>query len=132
MGTVAIEYCTLDGSGASVGRAGTHTVIADRPEGKAGGNGLGFNGAQLLALSLGGCFCNDVHYTADEMGVSIARLRVGVDLDLEGSPLLATAARVSVEIELEGGVDATALLARAQERCTVANSLRKGMEVEFG
>jgi hypothetical protein len=33
-----------------MGWAGGHTIIVDRPEGKAGGMGLGFNGGQLLAL----------------------------------------------------------------------------------
>ena len=39
----------LPGNGAAVGRAGAHSVIADRPEGKSGGMGLGFNGGELLA-----------------------------------------------------------------------------------
>ena len=60
MGTTTIEYRVLPGTRASVGRADLHTVVADRPEGKAGGLGLGFNGGELLALAIGGCFCNDM------------------------------------------------------------------------
>lgn len=131
MASVTVEYQDLEGTGASVGRAGSHTVIADRPEGKAGGTGLGYNGAQLLALSLGGCFCNDVHYVAHELGLAVSRLRVTVSVDLDGEPLLVTSASVSVECELSNGADTNELLALARQRCTVANSLRAGVNVSF-
>ena len=48
--------------------------MVDRPEGKAGGMGLGFNGGQLLALAIGGCFCNDLHYAAHAMGIRLRSL----------------------------------------------------------
>ena len=131
MASMAIEYSKLPGTGASVGRAGLHTVLADRPEGKASGTGLGFNGGELLALSLGGCFCNDVHYVADELGVAVTRLQVVVTIDFDGDPLVATNARLAVECELADGRSADALLNLARRRCTVATSLRKGMEVTF-
>lgn len=131
MVAMTVEYRSLEGTGASVGRAGTHTLIADRPDGKASGMGLGFNGGQLLALSLGGCFCNDVHYTADALGVAILTLRVTVTLELEGDPLLASSAHVDVGCELVGGGNPTDLLKVAQDRCTVANTLRSGMQVTF-
>ena len=131
MGSVTIEYSKLAGTGASVGRAGLRTVLADRPEGRASGTGLGFNGGELLALSLGGCFCNDVHYVADEIGVVISRLQVVVTIDFDGDPLVATNARLRAECELEDGGDAGELLSFARQRCTVANSLRKGVDVIF-
>ena len=102
-------------------------LIADRPEGRAGGLGLGFNGAQLLALALGGCFCNDVQYSADELGEVVEALEVTVTLELEGEPLLATGARLTAAC----GADPAELLARSEQRCTVANSLRAGLTVEI-
>lgn len=131
MVSMTVEYRPLEGTGASVGRAGSHTLIADRPEGKASGTGLGFNGGQLLALSLGGCFCNDVHYTADELGVAIRTLRVTVTLELDGDPLIASRAHVDVDCELADGGSPADLLRRARKRCTVANTLRAGMQVIF-
>jgi len=128
---MTVEYRSLEGTGACLGVAGTHAVIADRPEGRAGGTGLGFNGAQLLALSLGGCFCNDVHYTAHELGCEILHLRVAVSLDLAGEPLIATDARLLVECELADGTPSDELLRLAKERCTIAKSLRRGMNVNF-
>lgn len=131
MASMSIEYRSLPGTAAAVGRAGTHMVVADRPDGRAGGQGLGFNGAQLTALALGGCFCNDLHYTAEEMGVTIDTLRVTVDLDLGGDPLVVESARISADCSLVDGSDPTELMARARARCTVANSLQRGVDVSF-
>lgn len=131
MASITIEYSGLEGTGASVGRSGAHTLIADRPEGKASGSGLGFNGAELLALSLGGCFCNDIHYTAEEMNVRLSGLKVQVKVDLGGEPLRVSAATVYATCRLADGASADELLARARKRCTIANSLRHGIDVEF-
>lgn len=131
MVSMTIEYRAVPGTAAALGRAGNHVVIADRPEGKAGGLGLGFNGGQLLALALGGCFCNDVHYTASEMGEVVADLVVQVTLELDGDPLIAARATMIVSCTLAGGADPADLLARAEQRCTVANSLRTGFEVNL-
>jgi organic hydroperoxide reductase OsmC/OhrA len=131
MPTIIADYRLLDGTRAAEGRTGNHALVADRPAGVAGGQGMGFNGGQLLALALGGCFCNDVQYTAEEMGERVAGLQVSVSLELEGEPLIATHAVVSVECMLESGADPKTLLERARERCTIANTLRAGVEVAF-
>jgi organic hydroperoxide reductase OsmC/OhrA len=127
MVSMTVEYRS-DGK-AAIGRAGEHKVIADRPSGKAGGEGRGFNGGELLALAIGGCFCNDVQYTADEMGLDVEELRVIVTLDLDGSPLLATSAEMQVHCQLRNAGDLAELLRRAEERSTVANSVRAGFPV---
>lgn len=129
MASIAVQYRHLAGTGAAVGRAGHHALVADRPEGKAGGLGLGFNGGQLLALALGGCFCNDVHYSADEMGLRVESLEVDVTLELDGEPLVARRAEMRVACALAGGVDPSPVLERAKARCTVAHSLRAGFDV---
>jgi len=76
MVTMTVELRNVEGTEAAMGWAGGHTIVVDRPEGKAGGLGLGFNGAQLLALALGGCFCNDLRYVPDEMGVGQGKIAV--------------------------------------------------------
>ncbi|MEP6651689.1 MAG: hypothetical protein ABJA74_17520 [Lapillicoccus sp.] len=53
MPTITATVRTLPDTQAAVVRAGTHTLVADRAEGVAGGSGLGFNGAQLLASAIG-------------------------------------------------------------------------------
>jgi organic hydroperoxide reductase OsmC/OhrA len=132
MGTTTIEYRTLPGTRATVGRAGNHSVVADRPEGTAGGMGLGFNGGELLALAIGGCFSNDMQALADQMGLSIADLRVSVEIDFAGKPSRATAARMEVECSLADGSDPSALIERAKAITTIGNSLRAGIPVDIG
>lgn len=129
MASVTVELRNVEGTQAAMGWAGAHTVIVDRPEGRAGGMGLGFNGAQLLALALGGCFCNDLHYAADELGVGLGRIAVSVTVELEGTPLLTKAATMSVECETQDGADAAAVIERARAICMVANSLGRGFPV---
>jgi organic hydroperoxide reductase OsmC/OhrA len=132
MGTTTVEYRVLPGTRASVGRAATHHVIADRPQGKAGGMGLGFNGGELLALAIGGCFCNDMQAIADDMGLTIADLRVSVSVDFAGEPSRATGAGMDVECTLDGGADPSELIARAKRITTIGNSLSAGFPVEIG
>lgn len=129
MASVTVELRNVEGTQAAMGWAGAHTVIVDRPEGRAGGMGLGFNGAQLLALALGGCFCNDLRYAAHELGVGLGRIAVSVTVELEGTPLLTKAATMRVECETQDGADATAVIEKARTICMVANSLGRGFPV---
>ncbi|MFC2250285.1 OsmC family protein [Labrys portucalensis] len=129
MATVTVELRNVDETQAAMGWAGGHTIVVDRPEGKAGGMGLGFNGAQLLALSLGGCFCNDLRYAAEEMGVTVDTIAISVALELEGKPLLATVARLEVRCRMLDGSDPQPVIERAKTICMVANSLRSGVPV---
>ena len=131
MGTTTIEYRTLPGTRAAVGRAGIHSVIADRPDGKFGGMGMGFNGGELLALSIGGCFCTDIQASADEMGLEISDLRVSVDVDFTGEPSRASAARMTVQCSLVDGADPSELIQRAKAATTIGNSLKNGVPVEI-
>ena len=129
MGTTTIEYRVLAGTRAAVGRSGTKSVIADRPEGKFGGMGLGFNGGELLALSIGGCFCNDMQAIADEMGLAIADLKVNVSIDFAGEPSRASDARMSVQCFLADGSDPTELIECAKGITTIGNSVCTGFPV---
>ena len=122
-----VELRNVAGTEAAMGWAGSHTVIIDRPEGKAGGLGLGFNGGQLLALAIGGCYCNDLRYVAHERGVEIEEIAVTVTLDLEGAPLVATNAVLLVKCEMSDGSDPKDLIDHAWSVCTVANSLNRGV-----
>jgi organic hydroperoxide reductase OsmC/OhrA len=131
MSSVTVELRNVAGTEAAMGWAGSHTLIVDRPEGKAGGMGLGFNGAQMLALTIGGCFCNDLRYVAQEIGVGIRNLAVSVTVRLEGDPLMATSSTMSVACGLIDGSDSRLLIEKAKESCMVSNSLRKGFPVSI-
>jgi organic hydroperoxide reductase OsmC/OhrA len=123
MATIMVQLRSIPDTEAAVGWSGGHPVVIDRPAGKAGGMGLGFNGGQMLALAIGGCFCNDLRYVAHDMGISLASIEVDVSLDLEGMPLVATRAVMHVRATAaEEGTDVDAVIRRAQEISTVANS----------
>ena len=126
---IDVTFASMPGTQAAIGTAGVHSLIADRPVGKAGGKGLGFNGGQLLALALGGCFCNDLQYVADDLGVKLGRIDIQVHLELDGNPLVATSAQLTVDLETADGNNPDEVIDAARKICTVANSLAQGMEV---
>ncbi|EPR23312.1 MULTISPECIES: OsmC family protein [Agrobacterium] len=126
-----VELRNMPGTEAAIGWAGGHTVVVDRPDGKAGGMGLGFNGGQLLALAIGGCYCNDLRYVAHDVGVAIGEIEVTVKLELDGAPLIATNAVLSVRCATLDGSDAQMLIDRAWAVCTVANSMRRGVPTKL-
>lgn len=126
-----VELRNVPGTEAALGWAGGHTVVVDRPEGKAGGRGLGFNGAQLLGLALGGCYCNDLRYAAHDLGVEIGEIAVTVQIELDGSPLVATHAVLTVQCETNDGSDPQPIIDRAWSGCTLANSLNKGVKTSL-
>lgn len=127
--STTVELRTVEGTQAAMGWAGGHTIVVDRPEGKAGGLGLGFNGAQLLALAIGGCFCNDLRYVAEEMGVELGKITVSVTVNLEGKPLLAISATMTVSCEALDGSDPRKIIDRAKAITAVSSSLRQGVPV---
>ncbi len=129
MVSMTVELRNVEGTQAAMGWAGGHTIVVDRPEGKAGGKGLGFNGGQLLALAIGGCFCNDLRYVADAMGVQLGKVAVSVTVELQGEPLLTTAATMMVSCETLDGSDPQKVIRKAKATCMVSNSLRSGIPV---
>jgi organic hydroperoxide reductase OsmC/OhrA len=129
MPSTTVELRNIAGTEAAVGWAGAHTVVADRPEGKAGGRGLGFNGAQLLALTIGGCFCNDLRYVAHATGVELGGISVSVTVELEGDPILATSATMVVSCETLDGSSAESVIEKAKATCMATNSLRRGLPI---
>ncbi|SFV36163.1 Organic hydroperoxide reductase OsmC/OhrA [Devosia crocina] len=133
MSTMSVRLRTLPQTQATIGHAGAHTVVVDRPAGKAGGQGLGFNGGELLALAIGGCLCNDLHYVAHGMGIALSSVAVDVDLTFDGSPGLATAAIVKVQATAtDPHADTGELIRRAVETSTVSNSLQRGFPIRTG
>jgi uncharacterized OsmC-like protein len=130
MTSMSVSFRSVADTQAAIGRAGSHTVIVDRPAGRAGGEGLGFNGGQLLALAIGGCLCNDIFYVAHELGIAVKSVEVDVEVDFDGAPLLATAARVNVSVTPSNlDADVGPLIERAVAMSTVSNSLTRGFPV---
>ncbi|MDJ0945937.1 MAG: OsmC family protein [Kiloniellales bacterium] len=127
MPVISVTWRRIKGTEAALGWAGPRSVVADRPAGKAGGQGLGFNGGELLALAIGGCFCNDLQYVAHDRGVRLTEVEVEVTLQLQETPLLVTGAAMTVRAQGEGDVEA--VIAQAQALSTVSNSIARGFPV---
>src|SRR5260370_40052939 len=120
MAEITVRLRNVHGTEAALGWAGSHTLMVDRAEGKAGGKGLGFNGGQLLGLAIGGCLCNDLQYVAHDLGVRLLTVEVDVTLRLEGNPTLATAA------EIAGRVDVADKMTDSQARSERAVAISAG------
>lgn len=132
MTTMTVQLRSIPGTQAAVGWAEGHTIVVDRPDGKAGGMGLGFNGGQLLGLAIGGCFCNDLQYVAHDMGIILASIEVDVTVTLEGNPLLATQAKMRVDVTaVDKTTDTAGIIRRAKEISAVSNSLKRGVPVQI-
>lgn len=115
----------------SVGWSGQHSLVIDRgPED--GGQGMGFNGGQLLLLSLGACFANDVFREADKRGLEVLGVRVVVECDWGGDPVRAQNVRYSTRVEAEAPEDEILELIRhVDEIAEVHGTLRAGNAVEL-
>jgi len=127
MTTLSVQLRSIPDTQAALGWAEGHTIVVDRPDGKAGGMGLGFNGGQLLGLAIGGCFCNDLQYVAHDLGVRLASIEVDVMVAFEGNPLLATQASMRVAVTAaDKGV-----IRRAKEISSVSNSVGRGVPIHI-
>lgn len=129
MQTSTIEIRNVAGTEAALGWADGHTIVIDRPQGRAGGLGLGFNGAQLLGLTIGGCFANDLRYVAANAGLKIKDIGIAVEVTLQGEPVIATNATMRVSVQMEDGSDAADLIRRTSEISMAMNSLNRGISV---
>jgi organic hydroperoxide reductase OsmC/OhrA len=124
-----VEIRNVAGTEAAMGWAGSHTVVIDRPSGRAGGMGLGFNGAQLLGLTIGGCFANDLRYVATDMGVAIGDISISVGVELDGDPIIAVGATMRVTVTMADGSDPSPIIERAKTISMALNSLSRGIPV---
>lgn len=132
MTTMTVQLRSIPDTKAALGWAEGHTIVVDRPDGKAGGMGLGFNGGQLLGLAIGGCFCNDLQYVAHDMGIRLVSIQVDVSITFEGTPMLVKEARMQVAATpVNENADIGAVIARAKDISSVSNSLRRGVPVQI-
>ena len=132
MTTMTVQLRSIPDTKAALGWAEGHTIVVDRPDGKVGGMGLGFNGGQLLGLAIGDCFCNDLQYVAHDMGIRLASIQVDVSVTFEGTPMLVKEARMQVAAApVDENADIGAVIARAKDISSVSNSLRRGIPVQI-
>jgi uncharacterized OsmC-like protein len=121
-----VSMVTVDGGPTAVGSTATgpFTVIADRPV-AAGGRGLGFNGGQLLYLSIAACISNDVYREAATMGITVRRVAVEVDGDFPGRGAASMPIEASVAVEADADdAEIDALIAEVDRVAEIPNTIR--------
>lgn len=132
--TVRVSVRTIPDTAAAVVRAGRHTLVADRAEGVAGGMGLGFNGAQLLASAIGGCLANDVRVVAADDGIDLETVAIDVSVVVDGTSVLdglrIVGAEVRVALAVSGDGDPARVVDRALAVSAVLASVREGFPVD--
>ncbi len=115
----------------SVGWSGAHSLVIDRGPDD-GGQGLGFNGGQLLLLSLGACYANDIFREAAKRELTVLGVRVVVECDWVGNPVRAQSIRYSTRVEAEAPDDEIMELIRhVDEIAEIHNTLRAGAAIEL-
>jgi uncharacterized OsmC-like protein len=121
-----VSMVTVDGGPTALGSvaAAPLTLVADRPA-AAGGRGLGFNGGQLLYLSIAACVSNDVYREAATLGIRVSRVVVEVDGDFPARGAGSTPIDVAVTVEADAD-DATidALVAEVDRVAEIPNTMR--------
>jgi uncharacterized OsmC-like protein len=121
-----VSMVTVDGGPTALGRtaAGSLTLVADRPV-AAGGGGLGFNGGQLLYLSIAACVSNDVYREAATMRITVRRVVVEVDGDFPARGAASTPIEVAVTVEADADDAAVdALIAEVDRVAEIPNTIR--------
>src|SRR5438067_13354438 len=119
-----VETISIDGRTTALGSAGQFTLVVDRPA-QAGGGGQGFSGGQLLNLAVAGCISNDLFREAAREGIQLSRVRVTVQSDYQGEPMVSTPIEYQVEVDADASEeDIRRLVAHVDEIAEIPNSLR--------
>ncbi len=129
MAQTNVRVRTVQDACVAVGWTGHRTLTIDRPE-QAGGMGLGFNGGELLLLSIGGCYSNDIFREAAKRGMVIKSVQVDVEADWGGVPVRAQNVALATQIEAEASEEEILDLIEYTDRIAeIPNSLRLGTPV---
>jgi putative redox protein len=126
-----VEFRNTHGQAASIGSAGPYTLVVDRPA-DAGGQGLGFNGGQLLYLAIGGCVSNDLFREAGARGIRLTHVRVRVVGEFDGDPPVSQ--EVSYDVAVAGQASheqLEQLVSHVDAIAEIPNSLRRGTPVKL-
>lgn len=131
MTQTTVHIRTIHEAPAAVGWAGQRTLTIDRPQ-QAGGMGLGYSGGELLLLSIGACYCNDIFREAALKGIIVKSVQVDVEADWGGEPVRAQNIALSAKVEAEASEDGIrALMEHTDRVAEIPNSLRLGVPVQL-
>ena len=114
----------------ALGEAGPFTLVTDRPT-PAGGGGLGFNGGQLLYLSIAACWSNDLFREAATMGIELDGVEITVDGDFPARGSGSTPVSVDVVVRSAAPEDRVReLIAEVERVAEIPRSIREAAPIE--
>ena len=120
-----VRLRTVGDGPTALGEGAGATLVVDRPL-AAGGGGLGFNGGQLLYLSIAACLSNDLYREAATMGIALDEVEVTVDGDFPGRGAASTAIDAQVTIRSSAPEEQlAALMAEVERVAEIPRSLRE-------
>ncbi|MEM9549690.1 MAG: OsmC family protein [Pseudomonadota bacterium] len=125
--SISISFHAAQGTTAGLGVTNGRTLVADRPDHEA----IGFDGPQLLAAAIGGCFWNHLHSVAENSGVRLNIDDVDVEITLAGKPPRIVRAHGWVALSGAHEADLAKVFDGAVETSTVANSITAAIPVSF-
>jgi uncharacterized OsmC-like protein len=125
-----VRLRTVGDGPTALGEAGPFTLVVDRTA-AAGGGGLGFNGGQLLYLSIAACWSNDLYREAATMGIELHSVEVSVDGDFPGRGSGSTPITVDVVVRTRAPEDQVrALIEEVARVAEIPRAIREGPPIE--
>jgi organic hydroperoxide reductase OsmC/OhrA len=114
----------------ALAEAGPFTLVTDRPV-AAGGGGLGFNGGQLLYLSIAACWSNDLYREAATMGIELDAVEITVDGDFPARGSGSTPITVDVAVRSAAPEERIReLIAEVERVAEIPRAIREGPPIE--
>jgi putative redox protein len=125
-----IRLRTVGEGPTALGQGGPFTLTVDRPT-AAGGGGLGFNGGQLLYLSIAACWSNDLYREATTMGIELDAVEVTVDGDFPARGSGSTPIIVDVVVRSAAPeARVRELIAEVERVAEIPRAMREGPSIE--
>jgi organic hydroperoxide reductase OsmC/OhrA len=121
---------TVGGGPTALGQGGPFTLTVDRPA-AAGGGGLGFNGGQLLYMSIAACWSNDLYREAATLGIALDGVEITVDGDFPSRGSGSTSIIVDVIVRSEAPeAKVRELIAEVGRVAEIPRAIREGPPIE--
>jgi putative redox protein len=125
--TVNVQL-TRTGSISSKAQVRHHTVLIDRPASTAGTD-TGPMGGELFLVALGGCFMSNLLAVANERAFELQDLLVEVSGETVDGRFEQAAVEVLASVGSEE--ELTSVVAEAESKCLVANTVRSCVALTF-
>lgn len=124
-----VQLRTVGDGPTALGHGGPFTLTVDRPV-VAGGGGLGFNGGQLLYLSIAACWSNDLYREAATKGIELDGVEITVDGDFPSRGAGSTPITVDVVVRSEASEERVReLIAEVERVAEIPRSIREAAPI---